>query len=128
MHIIRGASVSFVPSAHEDPQNPGVFKKVLLSSKDELNGKIEMVNWARLPKGKSFQAHYHEDMDEVFILLTGELAISVDAEKEILKKGDAVIVRQKQIHVMTNNSNQDVEYIVFGISKGKNGKTVIVQN
>jgi len=28
-----------------------------------------MVNWCRMEPGKAFHPHYHEDMEEVFILL-----------------------------------------------------------
>lgn len=46
-----------------------------------------MINWAKLPIGKSFAKHYHEDMEEVFILIEGKAEILVDDKKAIIKRG-----------------------------------------
>ena len=59
----------FTASGHEDPSDPGVWKKVLFR-RDELQpGRVQMVNWALLPAGSTFAPHYHEDMQEIFIVL-----------------------------------------------------------
>ena len=41
-----------------------------------------------------------------------------------MEKGDAVVVPFKSIHTMENVSSENAEYLVVGISTGKNGKTV----
>ena len=51
MRTIRSADLPFVPAGHEDPQDPGVWKKVLLEKADLRAGHVQMVNWARLPAG-----------------------------------------------------------------------------
>jgi polyhydroxybutyrate depolymerase len=71
MRTIKSASVSFVPAGHENPLSPGVLKKVLLEKTDLQPGCIQMVNWASLGVGKRFARHYHEDMQEIFILVQG---------------------------------------------------------
>ena len=80
MKIIRGNDKSFIPASHENPLAPGVWKKVLFQ-RDELQpGTVQMVNWARLPAGSSFSAHYHEDMQEIFIIVAGEAEMVVADE------------------------------------------------
>ena len=125
MKIIRGKDINFVPASHEDKKNPQVLKKVLLKRDDLINGRVQMINWAKLPLGKTFKAHYHEDMEEIFIILNGKTRITIDKETEELNEGDTVIVPIKEIHMMENISPFDVNYIAIGISLCNNGKTVI---
>lgn len=126
MKIIRSNKLRFVPASHEDPKDPGVLKKVLLKKDDIIEGRIRMINWAKLPRGKSFQAHFHEDMEEVFIILKGSAKITIDKKSEIIQEGDTVVIPVRGVHTMENVGDVDVEYIAMGISKGKDGKTVVV--
>ena len=126
MQIIRGSQIEFVPASHEDPQNPGVLKRVLANKNDLLRGQVQMVNWSRLPVGSSFQPHYHEDMQEVFVMLNGRVSMSVNNETHELVGGDAILIQPREIHGMKNLCDADVEYVVFGISTEEGGKTVVV--
>lgn len=85
-----------------------------------------MVNWSLLPVGSEFRAHYHEDMEEVFIILNGAVEMEVSNEKVTLGTGDAIAIAPTEIHTMRNISGEDVHYIVFGITGDKQGKTVVV--
>ena len=126
MHIIRSSELQYIPATHEDQQNPGSLKKVLAKRADIEDGSIQMINWALLPAGKSFEAHYHQDMEEVFIILSGKVEITIEKELETLTKGDLVIIPIKAVHQMENIGEVDVEYIAIGISKKGKGKTVSV--
>jgi len=128
MKLVRGSQIDFVPASHEDPNNPGVLKRVLASHADLVRGQIMMVNWALLPCGNSFQAHFHEDMQEVFIILNGTVRMTVNKQDHQLDKGDAIVIAPREVHRMTNTSTHDVEYIVFGISTEEGGQTVTVQD
>ncbi len=127
MHIVRGSQIEFVPASHEDPTAPGVLKRVLATHANVIKGQIMMVNWALLPVGKAFQAHYHEDMQEVFIVLNGKVQMTVNKIDHALTKGDAIIIDPREVHKMENKCQHDVEYIVFGVSTGEDGKTVNVE-
>jgi len=126
MHLVRGSQIEFVPASHEDPKDPGVLKRVLATHANVIRGQIMMVNWALLPVGKSFEAHYHEDMQEVFIVLNGTVTMTVNKQDHDLAKGDAIIIEPREVHTMANQCEQDVEYIVFGVSTEEGGKTVNV--
>ncbi len=126
MKIVRFKELNFIPASHEDPKNPGALKKVLFKKEELDPGRIQMINWARIPVGKSFAPHYHEDMFEVFIIMKGKVKIRVDSEEEILEEGDGVIVSEKQVHEMTNLSSSDVDYIAMGVAKQPGGKTINV--
>lgn len=126
MKVIRGSEIEFEAASHEDPKNPGVLKRVLATKADLFPGQTQMVNWAKLPTGSSFQSHYHEDMLEVFVMLGGDAEMVVDGNSIRLGKGDAILIEPREIHSMTNLSEHDLEYLVFGISQEKGGKTVVV--
>jgi len=127
LRIKKGSVLKFTHASHEDEKNPSAVKKVLLSFNDlTKRSKIVMINWAVLYKDRSFTAHYHEDMDEVFIIISGEAEIVVNKEKANLTKGDLVFIPMKCIHQMTCEGNKDLEYIAIGFSLFKGGKTVNV--
>lgn len=126
MRIVRFNDLEFVPASHEDPKDPGALKKILLKRDDLPEGRIQMINWAQIPVGKSFAPHYHESMIEVFIIISGKVKVKIDNEEEILEKGDCVIAMEKQVHSFENISNQDVDYFAIGIVTAKGGKTINV--
>ena len=126
MKIIRSHDKPFIPASHENPLAPGVWKKVLFQ-RDELQpGVAQMINWARLPAGSSFSAHYHEDMQEIFIIVAGEAEMVVADQAVVLGRGDTIAIDPREIHRMTNRGSEDVEYVVVGISGNRGGKTVVV--
>ncbi len=127
MKVIRFHDVTKVPASHEDPKDPGVLKQVLLRRDDLVPGRIQMINWSTLLPGKPFRPHYHEAMDEIFIILNdGEVEIAIGEEKEIFKKGDAVVIPEGAIHIMRNLTDQEVPYLAIGIARREGGKTVVV--
>lgn len=127
MVIIKSKDLEFIPASHEDQTNPQAWKKVLFKKEDLAEGRIQMINWAKLPTGNTFKPHYHEDMDEIFIILNGKAAIKVMDKEAILEKGDAVLIPLKKIHKMTNTGKEDVLYVVVGISHGQGGKTIVTE-
>ncbi len=127
MNIVHFDDQAYVAAGHEDPKSPGVWKKVLFQQDDLQPGRIQMVNWARLPSGKTFAPHYHEDMQEIFVILSGETRIRVGGEEHTLRRGDAVLIDPREIHQMWNGSHEDVEYLAVGIAGGEHGRTVLIE-
>jgi mannose-6-phosphate isomerase-like protein (cupin superfamily) len=126
MKVVRGSEIPYTPASHEDPRDPGVLKRVLATAADLVAGQVQMVNWAKLPVGKSFQTHYHEDMQEVFVIVCGQAEMNVEGKNVQLAEGDAILVAPREIHTMRNIGVEDVHYVVFGISTGQGGRTVNV--
>jgi mannose-6-phosphate isomerase-like protein (cupin superfamily) len=126
MKIIRLQELEFIPAGHEDPKSPGVLIKVILKKNDFLAGHLQMINWAKMAAGNSFRPHYHEDMEEIFIILKGKARIQIREEEAILAKEEVVVVPMGEVHEMKNIGDEEAEYIVIGISQGKGGKTVAV--
>ncbi|MDO8451604.1 MAG: cupin domain-containing protein [bacterium] len=126
MKVIRNSTRDFLPASHEDPTDPGAVKKILIRREDLLPGRSQMINWATLLPGKSFRPHYHEAMDEVFVILDGTVEITIGQEKETLERGDAVVIPEGEIHTMKNLTDREVSYIAIGLTHNLGGKTVVV--
>lgn len=126
MQFIPHDNSPFVPASHEDPNDPGVLKRVIATHEQLLEGRVQMLNWARLPVGGEFQRHYHEDMEEVFVLVSGQASMTVETETVEMQPGDTVVIAPREIHSMKNRAEVPAEYLVFGITTGQGGKTVVV--
>ena len=127
MRVIRGSEIQFIPASHEDQDRPGVLKRVLATKDELIDGRVQMINWASLPAGSAFRAHYHEDMEEVFIILSGRVEMVVNGNAHELLPGDAIVISPREVHTMKNLTDKDLEYIVMGISTGQGGQTVVVE-
>ncbi len=127
MRTITFAARPAVPAGHENPLSPGVLKKVLLEKADLQPGRIQMVNWASLAAGREFARHYHEDMQEIFILVQGEAEITVGTETATLRRGDTVVIDPREVHRMRNVGAESVEYLAIGITSEAGGQTVVVE-
>lgn len=127
MKFVPASESEFVPASHEDPKTPGVLKRVIAMRDEFQIGRVQMLNWARLPSRSSFRLHYHEDMQEVFVLLTGKVRMDVDGHTFVMRPGDTVIVAPREMHQMSNETDQDAQYIVFGIASGENGRTIVME-
>jgi mannose-6-phosphate isomerase-like protein (cupin superfamily) len=127
MKLVRGADHTYTPASHEDPRSPGSLKKVLLARDDLAEGRVQMVNWSLLPAGKGFNLHYHDTLQEIFIMIRGTADVMVGEQRFAIGPGDALRVDEGEIHRMIARE-EDVEYVVFGITRDSSGKTVVVQN
>ena len=127
MKIIAASARPFIPASHENPNAPGVWKKVLFQKDDLQAGRVQMINWAKLPVGNRFADHLHEDMQEIFIILQGEAEIRVGTQTHIVGCGDAIQIDAHEAHTMRNLGDIDVEYMVVGISAGLGGRTVLLE-
>lgn len=128
MEPIYAADLPLVPASHENPASPGVWKRVLAQKTDLLAGVVQMLNWAVMPRGKGFAPHYHEDMQEVFVILQGTAQITNGRDSFVLHRGDAVRIDPREAHQMENLGEEDVEYIALGISLGAGGRTMVLDS
>jgi mannose-6-phosphate isomerase-like protein (cupin superfamily) len=126
MKIIRFSDETFTPASHENPASPGVLKKVLVKKADLQPGSLQMINWAVMPIGKQFAKHYHEDMQEAFVIMQGSAEITVDGETAVLNAGDTVLIAAREVHQMQNICNREVTYLALGVASGAGGRTVVV--
>ncbi|MBW2208136.1 MAG: cupin domain-containing protein [Deltaproteobacteria bacterium] len=126
MKIIRAAEIEIQPASHEDSQAPAVIKKVMLARDDLQEGSVQMINWSTLLSEKTFRKHYHDNMEEVFIIVKGRARIMVDDEEAEISDGDIVVIPAKSVHTMENLGQDNMDFISLGIAPGKRGRTIVL--
>ena len=102
---------------HEDPKNPGAFKKVIVGREDvDPKSKLMMVNLARVLVGRIHPEHKHPTMEEIFYFLEGEGEIVLDGRASKVTSGDRIIVRAGTLHEIRNTGKKELKFIGFGIA------------
>lgn len=94
--------------------NPAILKQVLLGSGQfpPLTG----FSQATFPPGEIAYAHQHSDMLEVFFILSGHAAITVDGVDHALPAGSCIAIEPGETHELRNASHaQEMVVIYFGI-------------
>ena len=125
MKLIRHQQLKYQPASHENPADPGALKLILLNKSDLISGQIQMVNLAKIPPSRTFASHFHQDMQEVFIIITGRAKMKVGNQTVTLLPFDVVVVEPGEVHQMTALDKTKVTYLVFGISPSGRGQTIL---
>ena len=105
------------PGSHEDPQNPGVYKKVLVRQEEaDPDSKLMMFQLCKIPPKTTHVAHSHPTMDEIFYFTEGKGESEVDGEKEKIVSGDRIIVPAGQVHQIRNTGKVELKFIGLGVA------------
>lgn len=83
------------------------------------------VDHVLLPPGTSIGRHRHMEVTEVYYVMNGEGTVKMSSqgvaeETASIHSGDAIPVQLGEIHSFENSGNQPLEFMVIGISSGKN--------
>lgn len=110
-------TIEWEPATHEDPADPGVWKKIVVKH-DEVDpkSKLMMINLCKVPVGKTHKAHSHETMEEIFYFTSGEGQVKINDEIEDVEAGDRIIVPAKAVHQVKNTGSTELLYIGLGIA------------
>lgn len=79
-----------------------------------LSGQVGVVE-GELPSGGGFQVpHWHEDLDEVFYVLEGEIEFLLDGQWRPVAAGGTVFVPAASVHAFRNASDRPARQLVVG--------------
>jgi mannose-6-phosphate isomerase-like protein (cupin superfamily) len=83
-------------------------------------------NWAffdhlLIPVGSTAGRHYHEVVDEVYLVIKGKGKVYVNDEWADVAYGDAIPVKAGEIHSLESSATEPLEVVIYGITleKGK---------
>ncbi|CAI1034400.1 cupin domain-containing protein [Serratia ficaria] len=85
--------------------------QILLDAKSSANT-MTLID-ALVPPGGGPPAHLHEDVDELFFVLDGQLEIMADGVTQIVTAGGRVFVRRNVPHAFLNRTDQTVRMLIF---------------
>lgn len=103
--------------AHEDPENPGTLKRVIVRHVEvDPQSKLMMINIAKVKPGRVHPAHSHQTMEEIFLFQEGRGEIKVNNEITKVGPGDRIIVPAKSEHEIRNIGKNELKFIGIGIA------------
>ena len=107
MKVIRLQEVEGVlPSGHYN-----LVSKRLLGESDSITGL--RVSFVRMQEGGGADPHVHDDAEQLFIVLKGEMKFKIGGVDLSLKQGNAVLVQPREVHENTNAVQSETEYLVI---------------
>ncbi len=102
------SEIDFSNSSH-----PGQIKKVIFHGY-EMTSSVTQVAYAELRAGDIVEEHYHESMEEIFLILDGKCEFILDGVSYLLKKDDVIKIAPKIKHKII--AFQDTKLYYFGVS------------
>ncbi len=97
----------------EVSHNQNIKKQVMIQSA-EIN-KITNFSRATFPPGECAPAHSHNDMTEVFFIVSGSGEIRINQKNYSLTTGNCITVEPGESHELVNSGETDMVVIYFGI-------------
>jgi mannose-6-phosphate isomerase-like protein (cupin superfamily) len=64
-----------------------------------------------IPAGSASPAHYHKVSEETYYVLSGEGRLSVNGVDKIVKARDACLIMPGEVHQITNEANETLEFL-----------------
>jgi mannose-6-phosphate isomerase-like protein (cupin superfamily) len=92
----------------------------ILNNSQNLSVKQE-----KMPSHTSEQLHFHENAEQFFYILKGEAVFYIQDEKLFVKKGEGISVLPKTKHYISNESSEDLEFLVLSSPSTNNDRILI---
>ena len=90
--------------------------------KDTFQTNWEFIDHCILPPGTSIGYHQHNMIEEVYFLVSGKGRSTVNDTTWEVKAGDAIPCTIGDSHGLYNNSDQEIELVVFSAAKEKGAR------
>lgn len=78
-----------------------------------IGAKAMGVSLVRMEPNGRADPHIHENAEQLFIVLKGEMMIKTDQEEVFLKQGQAAFIYPGEVHENSNLAKGETEYIVI---------------
>ena len=96
-----------------------IFREILT---DEFKTALNFLHYTILPPKTSIGFHLHSDTEEVYIVLEGKGTIMVNDMEKAVGKGDVILANPGDSHGLINDSESNLEILVFECSKHQTGR------
>jgi len=75
---------------------------------------IRFVSLAHLKPGLRYEAHAHDDHEEIYYIIKGKGKILIDGEERSIRDGDCIYIGVNSMHQIINDSDEIIELLAFG--------------
>ncbi|GAA5100222.1 cupin domain-containing protein [Chryseobacterium ginsengisoli] len=91
--------------------------------KDSQNLSIKQ---EKMPSGTTEKLHFHDHAEQFFYILKGEAVLYINDEKFSLKAGESITILPKSKHYISNESMEDLEFLVISNPSTNNDRKDII--
>jgi mannose-6-phosphate isomerase-like protein (cupin superfamily) len=107
----------FAADQREEQAHGGIgqvsVSRPLVSS--DFVGPWHFVDYAVLPPGSTIGLHRHGEDEELYFILEGEGAMTVDGERRRVRPGDLILNSPGGTHGLENDSDQELGVLVIEV-------------
>jgi uncharacterized cupin superfamily protein len=105
------------PQPHSEPMDKRLYRRLAGPAGLEDFGASHVV---LKPGGISSQRHWHEDLDELVVMLAGEAVLIEDGGETVLHAGDCAAFPKNvpNGHHLVNRSGEDCVFVAIGKAVG----------
>lgn len=97
----KGTGEKYTPFGHFDMTTQVIFNP-------DNGSKHANITLSTLRKGSGSEDEVHENSDQIFYVLKGELKVSANGDLlQVLHEGDAIMVEAGDVHAVTNEREED---------------------
>lgn len=94
----------------------GEIQTARLFGASDFRTKCDFVDHSIIPPGVTIGLHSHGENEEVYFILNGHGRMSLDGAEIEVSRGDLILNRPHGTHGISNNSDSEIEMLVFQIS------------
>lgn len=84
-----------------------------LFKETDFNSPLEFFHETLVLPNSSIGYHKHKGNEEIYYIVQGKGLMTVDGEKRVVHKGDAVITHSGSSHGLINTQNKPLKILVF---------------
>jgi len=84
----------------------------------ETSGNYDMVIGETAPNVPGPPPHFHSAMNELFMVLEGEMEFVIDGEMRLLKQGESVDLPPNVVHTFKNSGSSNCKWVNIHSPKG----------
>jgi mannose-6-phosphate isomerase-like protein (cupin superfamily) len=92
-------------------KNGATTTRPILNGKTESGSQMEVHETTLAPGGSPHPPHHHKH-DELFLISTGSLEITIAGKTSVIGPGSAAYVHSNEEHGVRNNGSIDAQYFV----------------
>ncbi len=86
---------------------------------DEHEAETVALGYVSIQPGESTQEGFHEDEEEIYVVLEGRARLRLGEETAQVEKGHVVYVPRRTVHQMTCISAEPLQYLYFANWPGR---------